>query len=56
LPPEGRLAATIVQSPSAGPALDLLVKCERGEPLPAHVVLPVVSHPGLAELEKRAVM
>jgi ribose transport system substrate-binding protein len=51
---EGRLTATIVLPPSAGPAIDLVARCAKGESIPEKVVLPLSSHPGLETLPTRA--
>jgi ribose transport system substrate-binding protein len=50
---DGRLTATVVQALTAGAAVELLVKAERGERIPHHLILPPRSLPPLEELRRR---
>jgi ABC-type sugar transport system substrate-binding protein len=52
---EGRLASTVAISSGAGPALDWIRRARDGGPRPpARVVIPAVSYPLLAELNRPA--
>jgi ribose transport system substrate-binding protein len=50
---DGRLTATVQKPPTAGAAVELLLKLERGAHLPPHLVLPPRSIPALEELRRR---
>jgi ribose transport system substrate-binding protein len=50
---DGRLTATIVKPPTAGAAMELLVKADRGERIPPHLVLAPRSLPGVEKLRPR---
>jgi ribose transport system substrate-binding protein len=50
----GRLVATVVTPPSAGPALTLVARALAGEPAPAKLLLPPCSFPAEHELLRHA--
>jgi ABC-type sugar transport system substrate-binding protein len=49
---EGRLAATIVQPSSTGPAVEWLARFFQGAPVPPRIDLPVSSYPEMRRIEE----